>query len=337
MKHYKFSKNIFTIFNVEVISKFINLYISLLAVVAIFITIGWFNIQNHPKIELLTPVYAFDMTRINSVLLKHQNTNIFPVIASLNNKYCLFNDPDSMNLKNSIKYRLPYYRVGAKKFQRSHSLNKDNYFYHTGISDQSDITRILFNTSVKRTDNQKRLGLSELLVWDSLEKFSKDSLSPGGTIKLNPLGELKKNLKILSNKVFDEIGRELIFATTIYNYISVGNYSNENIESIDLFINDVLNTGMLQVIGWTEGSCTTTLKSDGPNLRLSLKELQKNQSVEILIRGNKKLRDNDIKISSPFVSSLSNKKLVCTLTILFILVLILFILDKLRRKLINDE
>lgn len=329
MKHLK---KLLLIFNVSLITKFINLYIGILALVALFITIGWFNITNNPHIEILNPTYVFNMNRINSVLQKNNLYKIFPVDETLNNKFCSFGEPEGAYKQNSLEYILPYFRVDANKFQREHSLNPRSFLYHTGISDEIDITKHIFNNATTRTENQKRLGLSTLLIWDMVNKFSSESLTSGPILKVNPLKELQNKKNVLPDDVFNTIGSEFVFATTIYSIISICNYSNEDMHSINIFLNDVLNTGMLEVIGWTEGGHTIELKSRGPNFRFNIEHLPKNQSIEVLFRGNKKIRDNDIRISSVPFSSIDSSMVVCVLVVLFLLLLIVFALDKKRKS-----
>ena len=156
-------------------------------------------------------------------------------------------------------------------------------------------------------EHNNRLKLNQQLV--SLDK--------------NPLTIINGARGSMDGETFGSLIVRVIPATVIYSYISVANRTDYPIEHAQLFINDVISSGDLSVVGWTALSGITELNSNGPNIRLTLGSIQPKQSVEVLLKGQRIIRANDVSIVLAPLSNIDKGKVLLYMGILLLVVCVI--------------
>lgn len=313
-----------------------NLYVAIIGILAILAAVGVFSIRAKPEVEVLKPIYSFDMKRITEALKEYKAEGFIKIPSNSDTILATYGEPSIA--KESAVYLLPYEAVGAWKWGRSSSLSPRTIWYQFGITDTNLALPLGMNYSAKRTDEQKRLGLFMLYTLDLGNQAFKDSLTLGnlsGPNLLDTCYQIFKSGKGGEN--YEEFIVQLGFATKVYSLISISNKSSVPMDQIRLFVNDVWETGMLEVVGWTAVSQIVDLTSNGPNLRITIERLEPGQSIEILLRGSKYVRGKDILVSMPPLSGIRKELIVKWMVIALIGVVALFCADCIMRRKVKRE
>jgi hypothetical protein len=328
-------KNLLKIFNVKTIIDFINLYVALLAIIGLLATIGIFDFTIKPELSLLSPTYVFNMSRMRNIVEKQYGIS-FPIDSLTENSLGIYGMPNWDNL-------LPYEMVDKPIFEGGtvqKTMDEINYWYEIGIDD-SITSNITNNNSAYRNDSLKKAGLYHLFFAE-IQKYQKD-LMVNYHIPIKSISVLGYNPLVyfysLKNKIVKENFNELAIslgggATNTYSYLSISNKYDEQIQDIEVLINDLVNPGRYKVIGWTALPTSVELITNPPHIvtKIKIGKLDAHQSIEILIKGWKLLREKDIYIGYSGFSNI-NKPLIAKFMIyLFISVLFIFIMNKVRIK-----
>lgn len=298
------------------LTKILNLYVLILAIIALLVTIGVFSIRVKPEVEILPPIYSFNIKRLITISTESNYSEIINLTPSLKEA---INDKERTLLKtygwtvpkkDEISLFLPFETLDTNSKKQGWSSNTaNNLLYRLGIettSPDSIVYRI--NNSAERTIREKYIGINFLILdalFKDLDIISKDStqvrpLAFGlDTFSTNPIIDLNNiKPKVTNIKNYEDfISKFGLGCTRVYSCISISNTSNEILENISLYINDVMNYGMLEIIGWTKGASNIEIKSNSINKLILLDKLEPHQSVEILFRGFKYIRENEISIS----------------------------------------
>jgi hypothetical protein len=308
----------------DTILKILNLYIGLLAIIGLLITLKIFSINNKPQFEILEPIYIFDMKEIIDAVKSVDNwQSVFPFSGAYGT-LSLYGAPESMDKLKNFKYTLPYVEGDGNFHSGWSSFTFNNtIWYYLGIDDTTTIPKSSMDFASNRTSNQKRLGLTLLLISDLLKQADDKSLVLGGNLSVNPLTIIHNTKDSLLRGNMPKI----FYATEIYSFLSIENKSSENMYNIRAYVNDVIGSGNLKVIGWTAATQGVKLISSSPNINISIEQLEPNESIEILFRGMKIIRKEDIKISIPPLSGINKKLVIAIIIIVFIFVIILFYID----------
>lgn len=302
-----------------------NLYVAIIGILAILAAVGVFSIRAKPEVEVLKPIYSFNMNEITKALKENQLEGVIKIPPNSDSILATYGEPSSKDTYSNDL--LPYERVGAFKWQRWSSASPRTMWYGLGITDTDLALRYGMNYSAKRTDEQKRVGLGLLYREDLMEQAVKDSLTPGYTDPnfLEMCYTIYKTGKGGTN--YPGFLVQLGFATKVYSFISISNKSSVPMDQIRLFVNDIMETGMLEVVGWTAASQIVDLTSNGPNIRITIERLEPGQSIEILLRGSKYVRGKDILVSMPPLSAIKIDLVVRMMVIAFLIVILVFCVD----------
>lgn len=325
------------------LTKIFNLYVLILAIIALLATIGTFSVRIRPEFKVLPPIYSFNIKQLAEISNKKNYKVIINTIPTLNRS---FNGNDRASLrtygwdiakKEEIKYLLPYETLDSNSFGWS-SNTKDNLWYRLGIEHSTpDSVNYSINNSNNRTDHQKLIAL-DLLFAETLTKDPalteqdtniKGTFSSGiDTFGINPLIEIKNYKSNFPNVAeYEKFIMDFTYSCTkVYSVVTIENNYNAPIENINVYINDALNNGKLEIIGWTKGASNIEVKSNGVNKLLTLDKLDPKKSVEIVFRGFKYIRENEIstQVSSITGFNICIIYIILSLTFLFVLLIYFF-------------
>lgn len=250
------------------ITKIVNLYVGMLAILVILATINIFPLQTSPEIRILKPVYIFNMSRIIDATKQLNQPNVITIPASLYGTMTVYGLPEGYDRKYSLPFGLPYEKPGDERFSGWFSQEYGNPWYNLGLSDSTDIPQMKGNTLATRRDEEKMYALSLLFTSDFLQQAKTESLKAGPDLRVNPLAEISKYADLIEKKTYKRTVQEYDWATKVYSFISIANPSSVSITEIDVFINDVVNYGMLEVVGWTGFFIVEKSTSNSPNIKL---------------------------------------------------------------------
>jgi hypothetical protein len=283
----------------DYISKIIKIYVGLLVIFSSLATVGLVPKKAEPDVEVLKPIYAFNMTEIYNILKSIGFKDIDPSVIGTMSDFGLPSNSDSIS---SIPYRLPYELNSDSSYSGWSSWDSSNPWYMLGVSDTSLLIPTSFNSSACRTEDQKINGLLLMYTYDFLHLSKIYKLIPGCSLKINPLNIIKMYCEGNQGDRSRQIAQSAVSATRIYSIISINNRTSENIENVNVFINDVVNWGLISCVGWTEIEHIERIQSNSPSTRLKIDRIRAGQSIEIMFRGCRSIRMNDVLISTPYFS-----------------------------------
>jgi hypothetical protein len=325
------------------VSKVLNVYVLVLGIVSVLVSIGLFPINHRPDIKIIKAGYTFQMKRIIEISSNENFKKILqlsPHFAALYDIGIDSNAPVGAFLPEikitSLKYLLPYKRVGFNNSYGWSSNTDDNILYRLGVIDVAPEYWMgqTVNASITRSDLQKLYGIRLLLTDQTLKELNPysaaDKTKKGLGIhdfEFDPLSELYKLRNIVSDSIsYYNLIREFSFATKVYTVLSIANPSDEDMSDIDLFINQIYNYGGLKIIGWTNLSSVNLNESDDPNININIRQIEPGTSMEFVFYGMNILREQEIKLSYPRFASINKTYVIKIMVIIAVFVVLSFLI-----------
>lgn len=309
------------------ISKFITIYVNLLVIIALLTSIGVFTSRQNLEVEIFDPVYIFNMTKIIDAFNKAGISD--PFLRLHQGTLAEYGIPESYYKKEGMQFILPFDKSGDDPFFGWNHLKHGDPWYQLGISNDS---MIVINTQSDRTNFEKMSGLQLLYASDYLEQASRYSLNPGSRLSKNPLTAIKEICDADSQGKYDDLAMSCYVATEVYSFVSVSNHSSVPIDDIFLNIDDTIREGMLELIGWTSITQAKTHDSNSPCIKFHIMRLEPNQSIELLIRGKKYIRNNEIRLTTKPAYFLNKFQIVRVMWISLAISVFLFLFEILLKR-----
>jgi hypothetical protein len=322
------------------VSQILNVYVLLLGILAVLVSIGVFPINDKPDITIIKAGYTLQMKNIMEISSNDSYNKILklsPDFAALYMSGVDANAPIGAYLpemkKESLKYLLPYRRVGFKSLEGWSNNTDENIFYRLGVVDSVPKHWIgqAISASKNRSDLQKIYGIHMLLIDQTLKEL--DSYSADKTqqsfgiqdFKFDPLKELYKIRNIAKDSVtYNNLVMDFSFATKVYSVLSIANPSDEDMSDIDLFINQMYNYGNLNIIGWTNLSSVDLNESDNPNIHINIRQIKSGESIEFVFYGRNILREQEVILSYPRFATINKTYVINLMVGIAVIVVVLF-------------
>lgn len=278
------------------------------------VTIKIWDIDVKPETKILKPIYAFNSQKILDELSKppySQSIHKFDSLITIFYKLPFWREsiltyyhgyqPDS---GVSNEYAAFDYIRPNRKIEENSGYILDDQWYLNGIQDTFKyLQKMTTDLRSDRSESEKfknlyiLLGKSLFIDSDSLRKadslfYKNKSISAFLQVRENPLEILSKNIQndtaFISSLIYSQ--------TKIYSCISICNNSSQTMEDIKVTLNDVWFYGNYSLFGWTLAANVVDIKKSPNTLQFTVDRLGAGQSIEVLIKGHKYVRDNDIKL-----------------------------------------
>jgi len=321
---------IFHLFQFSTILKLLEFYVLILSILAILVTIRIWDIEVKPELSILKPIYCFNSQKILEDISKPPYKDIVNNDDSLRDLFYayFYNIDPIVGTKNSYA-AFDYIKPNREVSEVSGYL-VDDIWYLNGLRDTFYyLPNLTTDLKATRSEVEKMKGIKLLLAKslfidsDSLHKsdtinWKNRSLSFYQPTLNNPLQIIYKNFK---NDTLN-LSSLIFMHTKIYSCLSISNNSNQTIEDVHVTINDIFFHGLYSLFGWTlAGNVKEIIKS--PNtIQFTIDRIEAGQSIEILIKGIKYMRNNDVKLTYSGLSYVNKGKVIFYMIAIAIMVLL---------------
>jgi hypothetical protein len=320
-------RKLLSILEFKNLARFIGTWISILAFIGIFSTLGLFSIRVNPECRILNPIFTFNMNKINRT--DHQFGKKVGIIHKYDSlMYCLgtYGIPKGFDNGKSRLFLLPYeFNTGINGPVMPAEM--DDFWYAVGFKDRGTFLSGVptYNSKATRSDTEKMYGTELLLESNFGVEGRKDSLISPIRLNENPLMFLHNN----PHSDFDKFILKFAYidATSIYSILSISNYSQSTIDKINLRVNDVFGSGHLKLIGWTSTAEVQQIDTGSVNVHALINSLEPNTSVELVFEGKRVIRPKDILLSSPLIASLNKLLIKWIIVVVFLVLLVLYLIE----------
>ena len=145
-----------------------------------------------------------------------------------------------------------------------------------------------------------------------------------GGLSENPLKRISKIVKSEGGQAGYYLIKMLVNQMTILSAVSISNRSKQPINQLLILVSNVPLAEFVEVYGWTAIPSSIEVKTAHPNIRIAVDRLDAGNSFEILFRGSRAVRKDDVAISA--AESIVNRRLVIVVMIvLFAVILFLYV------------
>lgn len=302
------------LFRFDIILKLFEFYVFIITVLAVLVTIKIWDIEVKPELKILKPIYCFNAQGIFESINLPVYKNIInksDTLKNMINPKSIWNEvilayfydyPEDEGVSN-VYAAFDFIKPNREVEEVSGYVTYDEW-YLMGIKDTfSYLQHITSDLKANRSEREKLkniyllLGKSLFYDSDSLKKtdsikYKNKDISNYSRVKVNPL-QLISNLDVKDTSF---LGALIYSQTKIYSCLSICNNSNQTIENLKITINDVWFYGVYSLFGWTLSANIIDIKKSPNTLQFTVDRLEGGQSIEVLIKGKKYIRDNDIKL-----------------------------------------
>lgn len=320
----------------------VTLYVGLLALIGLLASVGFFKLRLDPNVRVLEPTYAFDMPQLIKAYETYAHGAPLPEEwRSISNQFATYRKPPIAPLPTErvlSSAMLPFQETSAVSDTNfpawAKPSNPVDLFYHLGITNKPGTREMQPpNFSAKRSDVLKRygIGIPMAMNWARLA-MQKGIGQWDYRLKENPLIKLQEIIPQPDPPQWADAARmDLITeATFVYSIVSVANYSSQPLENVKLSVPNSIWSGPVTLVGWSDlpQSVDSVEKSQG--YHITIERLEPQQSLEIVFRGHKLLRESEMSVSASW--SFDKAKIGTCMCITLVLVVVLYFGDVLVTK-----
>ncbi len=310
--------------------KVVNLYVAILAIITLLAAVGFFKIKSEPVVRVLKPIYFLDMNGIVRAAKKGGVVDSIPKEWNqFTNKLMTYGHnvglhmfgikigqglaPYEDNFGTNFTFGLPVYT------------HPQDMLVDLGLIDKPSTNHL--NKTIL-SDDQKRLRLQGLLGLDLQAVAWKQHLEPGWNMDRNPL-QIFVTLTNIVYGSFDEATasfvNELRDSVYVVSIISVENPTSEAMENVRIAVSDsVYGTGT-ELVGWSVLPQVTDNTSRSRLLRLNVEHINAGESIEVVFRGKRFIRPEEVMVSLAPLSIQKSKVALIMLSTLCVTILLWWI------------
>ena len=315
------------------LSELVTLYVGLLALIGLLASVGFFKLRLEPNIRVLEPTYAFDMPQLIKAFETYSRDAPLPEEwRNLSNQFATFRKPPTAQFPTQrvlSATMLPFQEPSAAGDTNlpnwAKPSNPVDLFYHLGLTNKPRTYDTQPpNFSAKRSDDLKRYGIGIPIAMNWARLAMQRGIGHWDyRLKENPLAKFQEIIPERDPPQWTDAAQmDLVAqATYVYSIVSVANYSSQPLENVKLSVPNSLWSGPVTLVGWSDvpQSVDSAEKSEG--YHITIERLEPQQSIEIVFRGHKLLRETGISVSSSWTFDKSNIGTWMFITLLLVVVL----------------
>ncbi len=324
------------------VSEIVTLYVGLLALIGLLVSVGFFKLRIEPTLKLLDPVYAFDMPQLIHAFNDYARGVPLPEEwKGVTNGLAIFRTPYGKDLAGErlvASAMVPFQEASFEDKSRFGSWMRPSdprdLFYHLGLTNvPATYTAGQPNFSAKRTNDQKRYGVGMPIVMDYVRLATARRIGLSGYLKENPLVKLEAIVPRSNPPLFmsDSFRLDAVAeATFVYSIVSIGNHSSEPVENVRVSVGNSFWSGPVTLVGWSNIPQSVDSVESNHNYHLTLERLEPDQSVEIVFRGHKLLREHEVSVTSSW--NFDRTKVGIWMSVTLLLTILIYYGDTLSAK-----
>jgi len=316
------------------LKKILEFYVAALAVLGALAALNILSVWYTPECEELEPIYVFRLDcllKVNQELgsrrireLDSYTTTVAEHGPETLATWGILEGAHGFSRENIVPTeKAPGQIQGYVALAKSKELG-----YRLGLEERGPDSRKYY--SAGRTKVEKRQGLA-MMIEEAIEV--KEGVAPKsipavitleGGLSENPLKRISKIVKSEGGQAGYYLIKMLVNQMTILSAVSISNRSKQPINQLLILVSNVPLAEFVEVYGWTAIPSSIEVKTAHPNIRIAVDRLDAGNSFEILFRGSRAVRKDDVAISA--AESIVNRRLVIVVMIvLFAVILFLYV------------